>query len=521
MNEALLRSHGLKPEAEKGPPSRRRKRKEHPPGGFPSPASPGRWASWSLGFQPVAFLVFGGFLIGLASGEAAAEPVTLTVEAGQVVRHGADKVVGVNLNYIRDADANRPGARPLDAALKDMGARWLRYPGGEKSDFYLWAQPPYDAPHPVSLGYYGTVAGQRMDFDEYIAHCRAVRAEPYVVAGYDTEKRTGRTEAQWAESAAAWVRYANIKKKYGVRFWEIGNENWHNDTATPEEMAGIVSRFSRAMKAVDPGIKIGASGSGAHWWAAFLPTAAPALDFLTLSLYNCWGWKGYDHFVQHPDEDTIRDVETALKAIDHDAPPADRGRLKVIVSETNSKDYSPNGWPGTNTLGHTLVTFDTLGRVMAQPRVLAAMVWTTRWMNDGEARNSQWYALGPDNETLPTGRAVALWGRAQSEILAVTGGAGAVSGYATRSPDGRTLTVWVLNRGLLPASGIRVTVHSPVSYRRAAVFQLSGTGPDDSNPHWGPLGIRPVRGNAVAGLSCPGVSVTTLTLTAAGVKPPR
>jgi alpha-N-arabinofuranosidase len=468
------------------------------------------------------WLALGGLMLGLTAGEAAAAPVTLTVESGRVVRHGADKVVGVNLNYIRDADANRPHARPLDAALKDMGARWLRYPGGEKSDFHLWAQPPYDTPHPVSLGYYGTVAGQRMDFDEYIAHCRAVHAEPYVVAGYDTEKRTGQTEAQWIESAAAWVRYANVKKKYGVRFWEIGNENWHNDTAKPEEMAGIVSRFSRAMKAADSSIQIGASGSGAHWWAAFLPTAAPSLDFISLSLYNCWDWKGYDHFVQNPHEDTIGDVETALKAIDHDAPPADRARLRVIVSETNSKDYSDKGWPGTNTLGHTLVTFDTLGRVMAQPRVLAAMVWTTRWMDDGEAKNSQWYALGPDNETLPTGRAVALWGRfVQSEMVAVMGASSVLSGYATRSPDGRTLTVWVLNRGLLPLHDIRVALHSPVSYHQASVHQLSGTGPDDPAPHWGPLAARAVRDNAISGLSCPGVSMTVLTLTAARVKPPR
>ena len=463
-------------------------------------------------------LTLGALLLTPMPHSAAAPPVTLTVESSEVLRHRADYFVGVNLNYIRDADANRPHARPLDAALLEMGTRWLRYPGGEKSDFYLWAQPPYDAPHPVSLGYYGTVAGQRMDFDAYIAHCRTVHAEPYVVVGYDVEKRTGRTEAQWVESAAAWVRYANVKKKYGVKYWEIGNENWNNGKGTPLEMAGIVVRFSQAMKAVDSAIKTGASGNSGQWWASFLPTAAPALDFISLSLYNCWGWKGYDHFVQHPDEDTVGDVETALKAIDMDAPPADRARLKVIIAETNSKDYSDKGWPGTNTLGHTLVTFDTLGRVMAQPRVLAAMVWTTRWMNDGEAKNSQWYALGPDNEILPTGRAVALWGQfVQSEMLAVSGGNGSVSGYANRSPDGRTLTVWVLNRGLATADDVRVALHSPVSYGRAMVSQLSGTGPDDPNPHWGPLRTRAVVGGAVSGLSCPGVSVTVLVLKAARV----
>lgn len=459
----------------------------------------------------------GLLLIGLAAvivgPVEAAEPVTLTVEADHIVRQGADRFVGVNLNYIRDADANRSQGRPLNAALKEMGVRWLRYPGGEKSDFYLWAQPPYDRPHPVSLGNYVKFSGTRMDFDEYIAHCRAVRAEPYIVVGYDTEKRTGRTKAQWIESAAAWVRYANVVKKYGVRYWEIGNENWHNDTATPEEMAGIATEFSNAMKAVDPRIHTGASGNTADWWAKFLPTVAPSLDFISLSLYNCWDWKGYDHFIQHPGEDTIGDVETALSAIDHDAPPADRTRLKVIVSETNSKDYSENGWPGMNTLGHTLVTFDTLGRVMAQPRVLSAMVWTTRWMNDGEAKTSQWYALGPDNEILPTGRAIALWGQfVQKDRIAVTGGNSRISGYASRSEDGRIMTVWVMNRGLASADDVRVVLPSARLYHQTEAYQLSGTGPDDRNPHWEPVKMGKMAGHAVTGLSCPGVSITVLVL---------
>ena len=158
--------------------------------------------------------------------QASAQTVTLTIHADQVLRRGADKFVGLNLNYIRDADVNRShGSRPLDTALKDMGARWLRYPGGEKSDFVLWAKPPYTKPAPVSLKWYADFPGTRMDFDDYMAHCRASHAEPYLVVGYDTEARTGRTKAQWLENAVSWVRYANVTRHYGVKYWEVGNEN--------------------------------------------------------------------------------------------------------------------------------------------------------------------------------------------------------------------------------------------------------------------------------------------------------
>ena len=452
--------------------------------------------------------------IGFLASSSLAQPLTLTVETGQILRHDADRVVGIDLNYLRDSDANRPLARPLNVALKDMGVRWLRYPGGGKSDFHLWSVPPYDKPHPVSLGWYATVPGVRLDFDRYVAACRSVGAEPYVVVGYSTEKASGKTKAQWLENAATWVRYANVQKKYGVHYWEIGNENWNSGKGTPEELAGVVTEFSHAMKTVDPTIQVGASGNGAGWWSRFLPLASPSLDFISLSLYNCWGWKGYDHFIQHPDEDTIGDVKAALAAIDHDAQPADRARLRVIVAETNSKDYTEGGWPGTNTLGHALVTFDTLGRVLSQPRVRSVMVWTTRWVNDTEAKDSQWYALGPANELRPTGRAVALWGQfVQPDLLTVSGGSGAVSAYAARSADGRRVTVWVLNRGLVAVDDVHVVVRAASThYRRAAVYRLSGTGPDDPAPSWGRVGTAAVAGNAVAPFSCPGLSVTVLTL---------
>ena len=129
------------------------------------------------------------------------------------------------------------------------------------------------------------------------------------------------------EFAAAWVRYANKVKKYGVKYWEIGNENWNNDNGTPEEMARMVTALSHAMKAVDPTTKIGASGNSANWWKRFLPGAVSSLDFLALSVYNCWDWKGYDHFVSHPNENTVRDVDVALATIGRDVPAADRARL--------------------------------------------------------------------------------------------------------------------------------------------------------------------------------------------------
>ena len=102
---------------------------------------------------PVWFLLIVA-MVGMAVPVTPAQSLILSVDAHHVLRDGADRFVGINLNYIRDSDANRPHARALSKALKDLGVRWLRYPGGEKSDFYLWSLPPYDKPNPVSLAPY-------------------------------------------------------------------------------------------------------------------------------------------------------------------------------------------------------------------------------------------------------------------------------------------------------------------------------------------------------------------------------
>lgn len=449
-----------------------------------------------------------------------ASSIVISVETGDVLREGANRFVGINLNYIRDLDANRaaPQARPLNAALKEMGVRWLRYPGGEKSDCYVWAEPAYTKPKPQSLMWYKTVAGVRMDFDRYIATCRAVGAEPYVVAAFDTVAVTGRTEAQWLEHAVSLVRYANVTKKYGVRYWEVGNENWQS--VKPDEMARIVGVFSRAMRAIDPTIRIGASGQNLDWWKAFLPTAAPHLDFLSLSAYVAWEWKSYERFAQTPAPNLLNQAGIALSAIDSFAPAPDRARLKVVVAETNSKDYSKGGWGDENSLGHALVTFDTLGQMMAQPRIESAMVWTTRWVNDTEAPRNLFYALDARNVLLPTGQALALWGRFVQEkmVRVTTGGSTMLNTYATCSDDQRSATVCIVNRGLAPVTNVRVAVNSPVPYTNAAVYRFSGSGPNDLSPTLRKLPSKSVLKNTVVIASCPAVSVTVLTLRVGGVR---
>ena len=62
------------------------------------------------------------------------------------------------------------------------------------------------------------------------------------------------------EEAAAWVHYANIQKKYGIRYWQVGNEmdgDWEEGGPVSARMyAEKYLAFARAMKRVDSTILV-------------------------------------------------------------------------------------------------------------------------------------------------------------------------------------------------------------------------------------------------------------------------
>ena len=56
--------------------------------------------------------------------------------------------IGMNLNFYIDADKTTKAETPLADALRKMGVKYLRYPGGDKSDEYFFSSPPYDKASP-------------------------------------------------------------------------------------------------------------------------------------------------------------------------------------------------------------------------------------------------------------------------------------------------------------------------------------------------------------------------------------
>ncbi|MGA7724332.1 MAG: immunoglobulin domain-containing protein [Opitutaceae bacterium] len=166
---------------------------------------------------------------------------TISVDATKPIRVVDDRMFGVNTAIW---DGVYSDSQTL-ATLQGMDARFLRYPGGSAADDYVWQ---------LNQNTEGTTTWS-VNTDQFAAQALAINAQAVITANYGTGT---------PQMAASWVQYTNVTKRYGFKYWEIGNEcygTWEDDAqAVPHDPYTYAMRavqYIQAMKAVDPTIKIG------------------------------------------------------------------------------------------------------------------------------------------------------------------------------------------------------------------------------------------------------------------------
>ncbi|MEU3288663.1 cellulose binding domain-containing protein [Streptomyces longwoodensis] len=223
-----------------------------------------------------------------AAGEEPAADVAVQVNAQASLGRLTDTARGVNA-AVWDSHMNDPEVASL---MKRAGVGAMRYPGGSYADIYHWQT------HTAPGGYVAPGTG----FDAFMGTVRATGAQPVLIANYGSGT---------PEEAAGWVRYANVTKGYGAKYWEIGNEIYGNDhygsgwehdehaDKSPQEYARQVRAYAAAMKAVDPSVKIGAvltapgnwpdgvvgQGDPGDWNHTVLSQVTDVIDFVSVHWY--------------------------------------------------------------------------------------------------------------------------------------------------------------------------------------------------------------------------------------------
>lgn len=237
----------------------------------------------------------------------AATSAQVMINAGQSLGQLSTISKGLN-TAVWDGDLLDSAA---SSAIKNAGIGMLRFPGGSTSDVYHWQS------NTLVAGQGGLDASNT--FDAFMSMAQSVGAQPIITADYG---------AGTAAEAAGWVQYANkggagyngpvptyaggssTGHTYGVKYWEIGNEvygdgtygadwEYNNNTHSPATYANNVVAYSKAMKAVDSSIQIGAvltapgnwpdgvtnSSSPQSWNQTVLSTACSSINFAIVHWY--------------------------------------------------------------------------------------------------------------------------------------------------------------------------------------------------------------------------------------------
>ncbi len=183
-------------------------------------------------------------------------------------------------------------------------------------------------------------------FEQYMEFMKSfgpIKAEPLIIVNLGSGT---------PEMAAAWVKYANKVKGYGIKYWEIGNESggqW--ETGGPMNVYDYTRRYIKyyeAMKAVDPSITIIAQGQadgksltydGVSAIEAFLGRLAKEkkthyAEGLVTHQYPNWGQKLEDLLASPKKgmEDTASQVKKAL------AKYPKLKNIPIWITEFNTSD---------------------------------------------------------------------------------------------------------------------------------------------------------------------------------------
>jgi hypothetical protein len=401
------------------------------------------------------------FLLGVAVCGADAQPVRVEVDGGRVIRPVNPLLYG--LNTARWDESLFPGPpdemlltcdRDAITKVQRSGITMLKYPGGNDADSYIWNSP-------------GNNAGE-MDTDEYLALCRAVGAEPFITINFN----------QPPALAAEWVFYCNRVRGNSVKFWEVGDEQWGwwaKGHTTPEEYAAKYSSFVKAMKAVDPTIKVATNVPlGPHpeqWTERVLRAAGHDIDMVTVTFYpQQWGKENDDtllasvalyreHFLE-----LRHDVERVLGKNRAD-------EILYVNVGYNSVNHSPG--PQTLQVVNALWVADMLG-TMATIGTDVACYWALH--NFFPPRGGDYGYLSSDGDNTPRYNYFVFpmfarhFGR---ELVAATSSDPSVSVYAARA--GKMLALFAINKNRHAAKELDIAVRNFNAGIRAHAWILDET----------------------------------------------
>lgn len=303
--------------------------------------------------------------------------------------------------------------------LKPFQGAVYRYPGGEVSNWFEWEK---------AVGPEGSRAKQytnfgptkaEFGFDEFLDFVKAVHGVPLVTINLKGTKGVAWDYTEAIRSNVEWVQYSVQRegravdggssrfcqegRKCPVEWWELGNElDWGKGAWTSERYVNRARAVGRAMKNVDPAIKLIAHTTTSPWGAKSIVGAKAgefdgAVGSGLADISYGYAYHPYYDGISIPEanrymERAINGLATASSA---GGPPP------IFVTEHGRWPNKPKigkweaTWVKTGNLGGAISTADYLLSQMVIPNVRAAM-----WHGLGARGPWQLFYLDSDADEL-------------------------------------------------------------------------------------------------------------------------
>jgi alpha-L-arabinofuranosidase len=338
--------------------------------------------------------------------------------------------------------------------------------------------------------------------------CRQASIEPVIVINVMAHKYSdGPTLEALREAAVEWVRYANVTRKYGVKYWQLGNEQEHHPKLMSlDEYKEIYNTFTTAMKAVDPSIRTGIAIINKREWAeALIRTFPKQVDFIGCHQYQWENWT-VDTWLKQ----TAPIIPNAL-SIENVIRASPRPDAEIMVTETSpqGKWHDGSGKPDIMRalcFAEMLLHYATIENLAYTHYWATHCPWSKEKADDGIAS-----ALTLENGLKPNATVIGLINRSLgSHMVRTERVLGSLRVFASHAANDGTLVLYLINKSDKPVAGsIQLRGMSPQKIQGRLVY--AGTDYGDLNPKTTEDMDATLAENTVT-TTLPGISLTILTL---------
>lgn len=421
------------------------------------------------------------------------------------------------------------------ALLKELNAPIYRWPGGNFVSGYNWRDGIGDRDRRPPRKNPAWTGVEHNDFgtDEYIEFCRLIGTEPAIAV--NTGFGDDYTAAQWVEYCnsgadtvgGSWRVDNGHQQPFGVRYWCVGNEmfgNWQLGFMQLHHYVQKHNLVADAMWAVDPGLQLIAVGAvdiinkdndpvaakaQRLWSVGMLEDCANHMNFLSEHFYvgrTPWTEGGELPPVEHVKlaREQILRIASEHRRLQPAIRQLDGRTMPVAMDEWNywHRDYKYGELGCVYDLKDALGTVVGLHEFYRNSDIIQIANYAQTVNVIGCIKTTKTAA-----EFATTGIALKLYRKEwQSVPLILSGSAGDHDIAAAVSPDGKVLTISIVNP---TGEDATVRINGVNLPRKATCWTITGKTHRSSNVPGQPREVDAVQTNNVdvrPGLKAPAMS---------------